>query len=217
MESEDTTEIKLETAIEQFRENLIHVRELISIYSVLTHMTTPVLNSSDILRAGIVLAVSALDNFIHNITRLGMLKILQGQRPETPAYQRFQVSMETVIFNRSNPTEQQWIDWFDNLIREKHGWQSFQHPDKIAEAIRLVSEIKLWDEVANHLGMDAKTIKEQLKTIIVRRDKIAHEADNKPHKPYELGVRRWPITIALVNDTVDFIEKLAETIYKVVA
>jgi hypothetical protein len=141
----------MEAAIEQFRHDMVRVKNLA------THaISTPEL--SDILRAEIVFAVSALDNFIHNMARIGLLEILQGQRSETPAYQRFQVSMETVIFCRSEPQplEQEWVDWFDNLIREKHSWQSFQYPDKIAEAIRLISEIKLWDEVAKELGFEAK-------------------------------------------------------------
>ena len=70
-------------------------------------------------------------------SRIGLLEILQGQRPETPAYLRFQVSMKTIVFCRSNPTMQEWHDRFDDLIREKHSWQSFQHPDKIAEASKI--------------------------------------------------------------------------------
>jgi len=107
---------------------------------------------------------------------------------------------------------QEWIDRFENLIREKHGWQSFQHPDKIADAIKLISEVELWKKMANHLGEETKTVKERLKLIIDRRNQIAHEADNIPYQPGE----RWPIDASLTNDTIDFIEQLAETIYKVV-
>ncbi len=144
----------MKAAIEQFRHDMVRVKNLTIVFTSFEPRTTSAPDISDILRAEIVFAVSALDNFIHNLARMGMLEILQRQRSETPAYRRFQVSMEAVVFCRSDPQplEQQWVDWFDNLIREKHGWQSFQYPDKIAEAIRLISEIKLWDEVAKELG-----------------------------------------------------------------
>jgi hypothetical protein len=48
--------------------------------------------------------------------------------------------------------------------------------------------------------------------IIDRRNKIAHEADNIPHLPSA----RWPITVTLADEAVNFIEKLAEAIYKIV-
>ena len=44
-----------------------------------------------------------------------------------------------------------------------------------------------------------------------RRNQIAHEADLDPTNP---GAR-WPISGQLVDDTVDFIEKLGNAIYKV--
>lgn len=201
----------LETAIEQFRDNIAHVKNLATLYIELENDTE--LDLSDLLRSEIVLAVSALDNFIHNITRIGILEILQGIRPDTPAYRRFQVSMDVVIFSRSNPTEEEWLQRFDNIIREKHSWQSFQHPDKIAEAIRLISEVNLWDEVARILAKDAKTLKQQLNIIIDRRNKIAHEADNIPHIP---GAR-WEITSSLTDEAVEFIEQIAESIYQIIA
>jgi hypothetical protein len=104
----------LETAIEQFRDNIAHVKNLATLYIELENDTE--LDLSDLLRSEIVLAVSALDNFIHNITRIGILEILQGIRPDTPAYRRFQVSMDVVIFSRSNPTEEEWLQKFEDEV-----------------------------------------------------------------------------------------------------
>ncbi len=206
----------MQAAIEQFRENLSYVKNLATIHQAFAAgNTTPTLDLSDILRAEIILAVSALDKFIHDLVRMGMLEILSGPRSPTPAYRRFPFSMEAVIFTRSNPTEEELLNYFGEEIRNRQEWQSFQYPDKIADAIRLVSQIDLWKEVANQLGTtDAKTVKEQLKMFVDRRNKIAHEADNIP-TPTLLG-GRWPIDPALANEAVEFIEKLAEAIYNVV-
>ena len=77
----------------------------------------------------------------------------------------------------------------------------------------MILEVKLWEAVADQLGKEAKIVKEQLNIIIDRRNKIAHEADNIPLVP---GAR-WPIDVTLINNAIDFIEQLAETIYQVVA
>ncbi len=156
-----------------------------------------------------------LDRFIHDIVRIGMIEELCGQRSETAAYLRFQVSMQTVVFSRSNPTEQEWLDWFDNEIRVRHSWQSFQRADRIAEAVRLISEIKLWEEVAKALGKDVRSVKSQLDLVIDRRDKIAHEADIVP-TPTQPG-KRWNIDVNMTREAIDFIIKISETIYKILA
>ena len=83
-----------------------------------------------------------------------------------------------------------------------HGWLSFQHPDKIANAIRLVSTGDLWQAVALRRNEDVEAMKAQLCAIMDCRNKIAHEADLDPGNPGE----RWPI---------DFIESTIRAIYEV--
>jgi hypothetical protein len=74
-----------------------------------------------------------------------------------------------------------------------------------------MSPVKLWEAVGNDLGVPPKDVKTRLKLIVDRRNQIAHEADLDPTSP---GAR-WPINAPLVNDTVDFIEKVGVAIYKV--
>ena len=152
------------------------------------------------------MAVSALDYYIHEIVRLGMLEVYRGTRPETSAFLRFQISLERVRQMVKTPTSN---DWLDNEIRERHSWRSFQQAKPIADVIRLISDIKLWEQVSNYLGMPAQEIRQQLNLIADRRNKIVHEADMDP-TPYDT---RWPIDAALVDDAINFIEQIAEAIY----
>jgi hypothetical protein len=102
-------------------------------------------------------------------------------------------------------------EWLDQAIREAHGWLSFQHPDKIADAIRFMSNVRLWEQVASELGMTSRAVRAQLGAIIDRRNKIAHEADMDPTNP---GYR-WPINEVLVQDATDFIARIAQAIFTV--
>ena len=57
-----------------------------------------------------------------------------------------------------------------------------------------------------------KKIKQELQEIVKRRNQITHEADIDP--TYGLG-NRWLIDESMVNDAVDFIEQVVESIHQI--
>jgi RiboL-PSP-HEPN len=248
----------MQSALDQFRISIGRVRDLIALHNSVKAQATGALDVSDMLRAALVLAVSALDYYVHEVVTLGMLEIHRGHRSEpTPsanttqsAFTRFQVSLggarqdrlaaidiaswlETEIqqahgyaFLQQSHTISALIpaisnsivnrlnnaSWLEDEIRERLGYQSFQQADKIADAIRYISDKKLWDEVATKMSKPAKDVKQQLNSIVDRRNKIAHEADIDP--TFNIG-SRWNIDEVLVGDAVDFIEILVESIHQV--
>ncbi len=246
------------SALNQFRISIARVRDLIAIYTSVRNQSTPALDLSDVLRAALVLAVSAMDYYVHEVVTLGMLEIHRGQRPEPPpsrnstqsAYSRFRVSLggarqerliaidigswleneiqqsqssaflqqsHTIpsllpILSSSITNKLNSSTWLEDEIRAQLGYQSFQRPDKIADAVRMISDKRLWEEVANQIGISERDVKQQVIAIVERRDKIAHEADIDPS--YGIG-NRWPIDEILVNDAVNFIESVVEAIHKI--
>jgi RiboL-PSP-HEPN len=198
----------MQSALDQFRSNIVYVRNLGGLYRSIAKVTTAVLDLSDLLRAELVMCVSALDHYVHEVTRLGMLETLNGKRPQTPAFLKFSISIDGVLQALGTPNGDAW---FDTQIRERHGYQSFQQPDKIADAIRLISSLELWNSLASALGDSAQNLKTRLQLIVERRNKIVHEADMDP--TYPGSGTRWPITDALANDAVDFVERLCETVH----
>ncbi len=192
----------------QFKENLKRARELGNLAAAVQSLTTSAIDISDLWRAQIVLVVSALDHFIHDLVKLGMIESAKGTRPKTEAYLRFDIPLAATESALGGSAHEVWVG---ETVREKHSWQSFQEPDKIADAIRLISTAKLWEAVGAELGILAKDVKTRLKLVVDRRNKIAHEADLDPTSP---GFR-WRIDGPMVKDAVDFIERLGDAIYKV--
>lgn len=203
--------LKMLNAIQQFRANMERVRLLGGLYRALEQLTTPAVDATDLLRAQFVMAVSALDHYIHEITRVGMLEVYNGQRPPTDAFRRFQVSMDAAMTGLAGVSGN---SWFETEIRTTHGYQAFQHPDRIADAVRLFSSCELWPSVASRLGLSVQDVKNQLRLIADRRHKITHEADLAPS--YTGAVVRWPITPADSANAVIFIEDVCEAIHVVV-
>src|SRR3990172_4920646 len=152
----------MHSAIQQFRSNIERVHALGGLYNALSRLTTPAVDITDILRAQIVLAVSALDHYIHELTRLGMLEVFNGLRPSTTAFGRFKVTMDAAMAGIAGSGGSSWVE---SEIREKHGFLAFQHPDKVAEAIRLFSACDLWPQVAMKLGLSSQDVKNRLRLI----------------------------------------------------
>lgn len=200
----------MQEAIDQFRANLVRVRNLGRIADAPDSQTAQALDLSDILRAEFVLAVSALDHFVHEVARLGMLEAYRGEREKTPQFLQFRISVGGALRGISeNPSG----EWLDDEIRARNGYRTFQNPDRIAEALRLVSDIRLWDEVAGRMDMSPQEVRERLNLIVDRRNKIAHETDVN-RSPYE---ELLPIDRRTADDAVDFIESVGENIYAVIA
>lgn len=199
----------MHSAIQQFRPNIERVRGLGGLYIALSRLTTPVVDATDILRAQIVLTVSALDHYVHEITRLGMIEVFNGLRPSTNAFRRFKVTIDAAMIGLRTTGDS---SWFEQEIRERHGFFAFQHPDRIADAIRLFSPCDLWPSVAAKFGLSVQDVKNRLQLIVDRRNKIAHEADLDPSYP---GTR-WPISHSDAENAAKFIEDLCEHIHSLV-
>ena len=196
----------MRAALDHFEQNLARARSLLALSVSLSEITTQAVDTSDLLRAALVFSVSALDHFVHDFTRIGMLEIHGQTRPPTPAYDDFRVPLSAV---QQALLHHGGDDWLDREIRAAHGWLSFQFPDKIADAIRLVSPVKLWEVVSLKRNEDPAALKAQLRAIVERRNKIAHEADLDPTNPGE----RWPIDRTLVEDAINFLDSTVHAIY----
>lgn len=193
-------------AIDHFDSNIGYVRNLLSLARALDAATTSAIDVGDIQRAAIVMAVSAFDHFIHEKVREGMLEALVGTRQRTQAFLRFETPMSSVL---QGQTAGAGTNWFDQAVREKHGHRPFLKTDDIADALRLVSGVELWNVVSGQTGhSSAQALKADVKLIVDRRNKIAHEADLDPTQP---GVR-WPISDGIATEAVDTVEAVVRGI-----
>ena len=202
-------------ALNQFKKNIRDIRDLDTRYVQLTQ-TVPADDFSDLLRAEIVYAISALDKFIHELVRIGMIEIYIGRRTSTSQYDSFQVSLRTVSTIQSAinqnalgvvgpPPEY----YFEQEVITKHSHLAFQDLDKINVALNLCSDRPhKWQNIANTVGISEADLKVELKNIVSRRNAIVHEAD--------LDIQTGNKNTILHNDVVtmiNFIEKIGTEIY----
>jgi hypothetical protein len=196
----------MQNPIAIFDQSLGRVKHLGGLHESIGKIFTEIVDISDLLRSQIVLVVSALDFYVHEVTRIGMIQCLTGLRSKSKAFLKFPITAEAYLLDND-----QRIVRFEQEVRERHSFLSFQQPEKIADAFRLFSDENLWDLLSKDISEDAKDIKIQLKLIVERRNRIAHEGDLDPSYPDQ----RWPISSTDVKDTVNFIEKICHSMNKI--
>jgi hypothetical protein len=190
--------------LDQFNANIVQVKQLVSMAAILDAQTTAAIDVGDIYRAAFVLGVSALDHYVHEKTLAGMIEASQGQRPHTPHFGKFRVSLDALGPGLNNSP----AVWLEQEVRRIHSLLTFQRADAIADALRLVHPDPLWPALALTLSRATKDAKDTLDLIVERRNKIAHEADCEPNG---LGIK-WPISKAMLDDTIAFLEAIANGI-----
>lgn len=135
----------MQSALDVFRISIGRVRYLISIHNSVKVQSTGALDLSDILRAALVLAVSALDYYVHEVVKLGMLEIHRGLRPEPnfpstatqSAFSRFQVSLGNARQDRNLAIS---IDtWLESEIQQSYGDTFLQQSHSIPDILTAIS------------------------------------------------------------------------------
>ncbi|MCC6739466.1 MAG: hypothetical protein IT452_10510 [Planctomycetia bacterium] len=197
------------TALTNFHAHLAQYRALGALYKALIASPPAGVDPSDVLRAELVFAVSAFDFFIHELVRLGVSQAFLAPSRRTAAFKSFKVELSSVEAALTSPGT---LDWLNQEVLKQHGWQSFQKPDKVAGALSLITSKSAWPSIAKSLGKPEDDVKTELRLIVDRRNKIAHEADVDPSYP---GAR-WPITGPVVDRSLDFLDALGDAVYAVV-
>ena len=207
------------TPLAHFESVWIRYSQLSALHAYFERNVAGILQPDELLRAEWVARVSGLDLYVHELISQRMLEVFEGRRPATPAYLKFQVSTETLNRIRAATTPSDASGAFDLFVRGYLGRITYQFPEDIADGIRLVSAVELWNEVALNLGAtqatksdQAKKLKTQLSLLIRRRNTIAHECDLQQSPLRE----PWPINRADLVFVENQIERIVKSIDAVV-
>jgi len=190
-----------------------------SLASYVESEMTKAIKTEDLLRSEFVSKVSALDLYVHELVVQKMVANFRMAGQLTDSARKFQISLSTAHQMIMSNGIGESCDFLEIEIRERHAHLSFQHPDKIAEAIRLISNCDLWAEVSLKTGANEKTKKEKSKqirtaltAIINRRNKIVHEGDlnnDTPRRPLDIDRKHVEEASALLKEIVTAIDLIA--------
>lgn len=167
---------------------------------------------SDILRSEYVLIVSAFDCYIHDVVLQGMSDMFSGNRTESKNFADFCIPMSTVkeLLATSDAMLRESI--YNVSVKKILSKDSYQSPKSVEFALSMVNMKNIWSKVGKLIGMSTEDVKTNLGLIILRRNKIAHEADIEnlvSMKKSEIDRTDVEEVIVFLNNVVLAIDKIS--------
>lgn len=194
-----------------FHNNIQQANELGALHDYIS-TTMPIPEQfDDLLRSQIVHAVSAFDKLMHDLIRIGMVRIFECRRPPTLKYLSEAVAIQHLPGLVAGAVPPPPVR-FEEIVREKLSKLSFQDPAKISDGLSYIwSENQKWQQIALGLGMTDEDAKRKQKLIVTRRNAIVHEADLDP-----VTNQKQAITRGEVANTANFLLTLGNRIFDLV-
>lgn len=200
-------------AISNFENNINSVDELVKLYEII-NVQLPLLKeqSEEILRAVIVLSVSALDNFLHDYYRTEIVESYLGVGSFSIQFEKIKISIKGMgeIDNSSSIAEKR--NYLTNELRKIQKTDSYQSGKSIENLFATLNIKNVWTQLEKIgvNGLKANDIKNELSNIIDRRNKISHESDWD-----FINQKKYPISLKDINDVVSFIKNLIKGINQI--
>ena len=217
-------------AIKSFNACIADINHMRAFYTYLnTHCSIPKDDLTDLLRAELVNIVSAMDRFIHEMVRIGIINSFTGSSTPTDKCKsmplRFDTMQEVVncISRGTPPTsiEETAEYWINKAVVTLLKTMSFQKIDKIKDALSYI-----WDEqhkiqalinkmrysypsTVITINNKQKYIENKIDLIVNRRNQIVHEAD------YDISTHsKRTIEEGWLDDTISFIKEFVYSLYE---
>lgn len=198
----------MSSPLKSFEKNIESIKMLDNIYKYFSNQLHAI-DLSEILRAELVLLVSAFDCYIHDIVKHGMLEIFNGQRETNSKYSDFRIPLSFVqqIILADNDLQKKQL--IEAAIKNVNSKNSFQSPANIDNTLQIISVKNIWGQIKDDIEMEPCDIKHKLGIIVNRRNKIAHEADID-----SITDEKTEILHEDIIDSIGFISKVTNAIDK---
>lgn len=188
----------MNSSFEQFKSLIRDTRQISNVYQ---HFNLNILD--DLLRWQWTQSISALDKYIHDVIKVGLIMSYNKDIIPTKSFSNFLIPLSII----EDPLLIQ--NSFEQFIIRKLSYNSYQTPEKINEGLSLIwAEEHKWQTIADNIGKEKKYITNKLNLIAQRRNQIVHQGDYPSS-----NLEKENITLSEVVDVIDFIELLVCTIH----
>ena len=161
-----------------FKENIKHIEDSLNI---LENNNLNKENKENILRSQIMFLDSALDFYVHEITKYGMKKMFDGQWERNDKYLDFKINLDALhTISELNEKE-----FFNDIINKSISAETFMEFNSIKKQINMIGlDINVIAKSIFYKKGDSTSpinkMKEFLNKLYYRRNRIAHQSDRDP-------------------------------------
>lgn len=163
-----------------FVADIARARDIVALGQSIGTMTVGRVDSSDMYRAGLVQAVSALDHYFHGVVLDRATDIMLGRSAPTGAAGKVGISFDAVrqIIAAGTPADQEIAA--RTHLSQRLSLETYQRPDDIGAALALVGIPRIWSTA---FGGAANSTKVAVGLTVTRRNRIVHQSDSDPLTP----------------------------------
>lgn len=190
--------------------NLQNVKKMHWLHEQLFNMV-PAMDLSDILRSEYVLIVSAFDCYVHDVVLQDMTNMFSGRKLDSRGFDDFCLPISTIkqLLDTNDKTIREQI--FNASVKKILSKDSYQSPKSVEYAMSMINLRNVWHKIGEKLGMMSQDVKSKLGLVILRRNKIAHEADINDL----VSMDKTLIERGDVENTFDFLDKIVMAIEEI--
>lgn len=200
----------LDKITEHFQENISAVRGQFEVAEELVQGGRTE-EGENIWRSQIVFLESALDFFMHELTKYGLCEIHAGNWNSTVKYENIMVRMgvvETAMRDRDSDA------WFLDFIDDTYGTVTMASWDTVKDQISLlgmdvmqIAKDAFWEQGSSEKPRDK--MKRRLNSLFQRRNMIAHQSDRR-----HADAQKEPISRETVEEFIADVEKIVAAVVK---
>lgn len=190
--------------LKQFNSSIEVVRQKDEIIQFLSAHGQPTL---EIRQSQIILLMSALDLYIHDIVKYCIIQKFNGNQTKTKQYKELLIPMQSVELAIQNPESS---DWLDEVITSINQYKSFTSYGKIKNQLEAVGlKSKKFNELVLKTESDfgVSDLIEKLRSL---RNRLAHQ-DQESINSLELE-----LTEEKINQYIGFIYQLVQDIHQTI-
>lgn len=188
--------------------------------SISPDLTAP--TRGDIRRLSIVMAVAALDTYLHRL----IVDRVYTHRELPGALARLDVTFRELLAQadaageaaRSQPHNSRPRVAMKRQLRDRSLRDTFQRYEDVAKALGMIGQSRKWDAIGQSMNpsLTPAEIRARLNDIVMRRNQIVHEGDyERLERPRT--ARRNSISIAEARADIGFLAQLVDAIHAVVS
>ena len=199
-------EFDLEQIKERFDNNIASIRKQFDIAESLKSKGD-IEECETIWRSQVVFLESALDFYIHEVSKYGMLNIFSGDWEKTEKYNNYQVPMKYVEEGFKNPESKAWLLKY---LNERFGTEVYLSADAMKNQLNLLG---LYFEPVMERAFPKSSSsdtshregKKVVKELFERRNQIAHQTDRQHNDATQNAITREYVeqcladVVAIVN------------------
>lgn len=176
---------------------------------------------SDMRRLSVVMAVAALDTYLHRLvverayTHQELPRALA--RLDIPFERLLEQADETKQAARSKPYNSRPRVGVKRQLRDRLLRDTFQRYDDVGRALAMTGRRKIWEAVGQQMNpvLTPQQIQIQLDGVVTRRNQIVHEGDYKRLERPQTGTKNT-ISSSEARESIDFLATLIDAIHAVV-